>query len=426
MKKVLQSLIEAMAQSRPDISFEVAFWDGELQRFGDGPPAFSLHFKNKRAVRRVLRDGFLGFGEEYMHGGLAVEGDLQQLLRLGLETRYRDLHLSFWNKVKAAFFYLTRRNTLGGSRRNIAHHYDLGNDFYRLWLDKSMTYSCAYFRSANDSLEQAQDQKHEHICRKLNLQPGETLLDIGCGWGAMLIYAAKHYGVRGVGCTLSRNQFDYARERIKEEGLEGQVTVLFQDYRTLDGTYDKFVSIGMFEHVGKKFIPTYFDVVKRVLKPGGVGLLHTIGRDRHMEVSAWVQKYIFPGGYLPALDEIVRAMGQHGMTVNDVENLRLHYGRTLDEWARRFEAQVDTVREMFDDTFVRMWRLFLNSSSAGFKYGDNRVFHVTFTNGLNNRLPMTRDHLYLPEAPAYVWSEESNGQQQGDAQRQAETAHASR
>jgi len=394
MKETLQSLIGAMAQAHPEQSFEVTLWDGEVFRHGAAQPAFRLTFRTKQAARRVVRDGFLGFGEEYMHGGLMVEGDLQQLLRLGLETRYRDLQLSFWSKLKAAFFYLTTRNTVGGSRRNVAHHYDLGNDFYRLWLDKNMTYSCAYFRSADDSLEQAQDQKHEHICRKLNLQPGDTLLDIGCGWGAMLIYAAKHYGVRGVGCTLSRNQFEYARERIKEEGLDGQVTVLFQDYRSLEGSFDKFVSIGMFEHVGRKFIPTYFDVVKRVLKPGGVGLLHTIGRDRKMEVGAWVHKYIFPGGYLPALHEIVQPMGERGLTVNDVENLRLHYGRTLDEWARRFEAQVDTVREMFDDTFVRMWRLFLNSSAAGFKYGDTRVYQVAFTHGLNNQLPMTREHIY--------------------------------
>jgi cyclopropane-fatty-acyl-phospholipid synthase len=342
----------------------------------------------------VIESGSLGFGEEYMSGHIQVEGDFRQLLRFGTDAAFLNLPLGL--KTKLAFQHLrqTSLNTLSRAPKHIAHHYDLGNDFYRLWLDDSMAYSCAYFRHEHDTLEEAQQQKYEHICRKLQLKTGETLVDIGCGWGGMLRYAAKHYGVRGVGCSLSKQQVEYATDLVKREGLSDKVSVVFEDYRKLEGQFDKFVSIGMFEHVGKQFIPTFMEKAKSLLKRNGIGLLHTIGEERSMPGDPWTLKYIFPGGYIPSLDEIVRTMGETGLVPTDIENLRLHYAKTVEEWCTRFEAQTKKIETMFDASFVRMWRMFLNGCVVNFRYGNPRLYQVLFTNGLNNTLPLTRDYMY--------------------------------
>lgn len=394
MKSIVHSLLTQIYQNHPEISFEVQFWDGDKQRFGEGEPETILRFNSKQALKQVFSGGYLGFGEAYMDGGLDIEGDLRQLLRFGFDPAFENLKVSFPFKLRIAWNYILTQDTLRRTPKNIQHHYDLGNAFYRLWLDESMTYSCAYFRHENDALELAQQQKYEHICRKLRLKEGETLIDVGCGWGGMMFYAAKHYGVRATGCTLSKEQYSFVQEKIKSEGLEGRVTVLYQDYRKVAGTYDKFVSIGMFEHVGKKYIPTFFDQVKRLLKPKGIGLLHTIGKDGFSYPDPWTTKYIFPGGYIPIIDETLHQMGKRKLHFVDVENLRLHYSLTLDEWARRYEQHLEEVRNMFDERFVRMWRLFLNGSSVGFRYGNTRLFQITFTNGLNNSYPITREFLY--------------------------------
>lgn len=277
---------------------------------------------------------------------------------------------------------------------NISYHYDLGDDFYALFLDTTMTYSCGYFHTETDSLEQAQLNKYEHICRKLALQPGEKLVDIGCGWGGMLIYAAQNYGISGLGNTLSLNQYESAKTRIKELGLQDRIEVVLADYRQISGEFDKFVSIGMFEHVGKAFISEYMRAVANLLKRGGTGMLHTIGKDAESPSDAWILKYIFPGGYIPNLTEIVDEMGRAGFSILDVENLRFHYGHTLDQWANSYEKNLEKVRGMFDESFVRMWRLYLHASSAGFKYGSSCLFQILFSKGLNNELPLTRKHLY--------------------------------
>jgi len=394
MKSIVHSLLTQIYQNHPEISFEVQFWDGDKQRFGEGEPETILRFNSKQALKQVFSGGYLGFGEAYMDGGLDIEGDLRQLLRFGFDPAFENLKVSFPFKLRIAWNYILTQDTLRRTPKNIQHHYDLGNAFYRLWLDESMTYSCAYFRHENDALELAQQHKYEHICRKLRLKEGETLIDVGCGWGGMMFYAAKHYGVRATGCTLSKEQYSFVQDKIKSEGLEGRVTVLYQDYRKVAGTYDKFVSIGMFEHVGKKYIPTFFDQVKRLLKPKGIGLLHTIGKDGFSYPDPWTTKYIFPGGYIPIIDETLHQMGKRKLHFVDVENLRLHYSLTLDEWARRYEQHLEEVRNMFDERFVRMWRLFLNGSSVGFRYGNTRLFQITFTNGLNNSYPITREFLY--------------------------------
>ena len=395
MEKALEHLFRIVHKNISDVPFRAQFWDGDSISFGSGQPLFTLIFKTERSARRIFSEGSLGFGEEYVAGNIVVEGDFKALMRLGTDRMIQDMKLSLKTKLTLLINHLRSVNTTRGSSKNVSHHYDRGNDFYRLYLDESMTYSCAYFRDGNDSLEQAQQQKYEHICRKLQLREGETLLDIGCGWGGMLIYAAKHYGTKGVGYTLSREQTEYARKLIREMGLEENIEILLDDYRHIAGQFDKFISIGMFEHVGKGRIPTFMKQVKTVLKPGGVGLLHSIGKERNTPRDGWTMKYIFPGGYIPVLDHIIKVMGKSGFVPMDIENLRLHYAATLDRWAQRFEANANKIESMFDEKFVRMWRMYLNGSAAAFRNGDLRLYQILFTNGLNNQFPLTREHLYL-------------------------------
>jgi len=397
MKKTLQSLLEALSAKLPDIPFEVRFWDGQPERYGNGTPAFSLAFNTTAAAKRIFSRGSMGFGEQYVDGNIDVEGDFQQLARIGIDPRFQDIKLSARTRAAVFLRHIASLNTPGRSPGNISHHYDLGNDFYSLYLDESMTYSCAYFRSDTDTLEKAQEQKYEHICRKLQLKEGETLLDIGCGWGGMLLYAARHYGVKGLGCTLSPHQAELARERVTREGLDRSITILLEDYRNIKGQFDRFVSIGMFEHVGKGFISIFMKKMRALLKPGGIGLLHTIGKERNTSGDPWTMRYIFPGGYIPVLDHVIRTMGKENLVPVDIENLRLHYAATLDEWSRRFEANVRKIEEMFDTRLVRTWRLYLNGSAAAFRWGDIRLYQILFTNGLNNSLPATREHLYRTE-----------------------------
>ncbi len=393
MKKTLKELFSALSASDPQASFAVTFWDGEQVPYGPDTPVVTLGFKTRKAAKHFLTGGVLGFGEEYMAGAITVDGNFEELTRLGTHTEIDRLKLSPWTKLRIFLHYLQSLDSTRQSAKNIAYHYDLGNDFYRLWLDSSMTYSCAYFKKETDSLEQAQQQKYEHICRKLQLKNGDTVVDIGCGWGGMLIYAAGHYAIKGVGCTLSKEQFQFANDRIRELGLDDRLEIRLQDYREMEGTFDKFVSIGMFEHVGKKYIPQFMEKTAALLKPGGLGLLHTIGKDKASPGDPWALRYIFPGGYIPLLDETMHGLGENGLIPLDMENLRLHYALTLDAWAERFETQTAAVEKMFDAAFVRMWRMFLIGSAAGFRFGNTRLYQILFSKGLNNNLPMTRSYM---------------------------------
>ncbi len=393
MKTAFKKIAEMMHHSCPDESFAFEFWDGDRISFGKAP-CVTLHFKTKECVKKIIRSGYMGFGESYMERALEIVGDMQRLFRLGFSINFDESTLSLLEKLRYFIISLINRDTLRRVPKNISHHYDLGNEFYSFFLDKTLTYSCAYFNKEDDSLEQAQLNKYEHISRKLLLKPGDSLLDIGCGWGGMLIYAAQKYGINGVGITLSKNQYEDADRKIKELGLDSQIKVIYKDYRELSGRYDKVVSIGMFEHVGKKFIPIFIKKISDLLKKEGLGLLHTIGKDTPSPGDPWTFKYIFPGGYLPCLAEIVQEMGKTGFSILDVENLRWHYAKTLEYWVENYELNVKKVREMFDEAFVRQWRLFLNGSIAGFSYGDSRLFQVLFSNGINNELPPTRAHVY--------------------------------
>ncbi len=396
MKEALRELAAAMNRADPSASFAFNLWDGERIAVGNGTPAAVLRINTPGAVRQLFSGGFHGFGDAYVSGEIAVEGDLQELLRLGLEIQFDENAQSFWKKLRFLPFYLKTRSLPTQARSNIEYHYGRSSDFYALFLDETLTYSCAYFRHETDSLEQAQRNKFEHIARKLMLTPGETLLDIGCGWGGMLIHCADRYGVRGVGNTLSRNQLEFASARAEKLGLADRVQVSLKDYRELAGTFDKFVSIGMFEHVGREFIPVYMKKVAGLLKPGGLGLLHTIAKDVDTPTDTWILQNIFPGGYIPNLAETVREMGRVGFCILDIENLRPHYARTLEHWIARFEKNVGKVEEMFGKKFVRMWRLYLQASRASFQYDGNRVYQVLFSNGLRNDLPLVRDYMYGP------------------------------
>jgi len=391
-KLSLKSLFcDALAQV-DNANFKVTFWDGSVCKFGKGDD-FNLHFKKKEVLKKVFFDAPLGFGEGYMNGDIEVEGDLRQVVRIGLlSDRLREkTKQSLLNTIK---LNLLQRNSKRADKHNISYHYDLGNDFYQLWLDMKMVYSCAYFKDEKDSLEQAQIQKIDLCCRKLQLQPGESLLDIGCGWGSFLVYAAKNFDIQGVGITLSKEQLAYGRQQLKEEGLEDRVHLEYLDYRDLpklNKTFDKVVSVGMFEHVGKANMKHFLANARTVLRPHGLLLLHTIGKTVPEPTNSWVKKYIFPGCHLPDLGSILNNSTSLGFNFIDCENMRVHYSKTLDNWKARFEENEARIRSMFDDRFIRMWRFYLAGCSTSFKLGSIHLFQLLFSAGVRNDLPLTRE-----------------------------------
>lgn len=392
MKDVIRQLAEAMSDAEPGVSFEVRYWDGTGFTIG-AKPEFVLVFKTPEALSRVVSDAFMGFGESYMIGDIEVEGDIKKLFYLGFKIDFAERPMSPMLRLKLFFHFLRARNDLRKARRNISFAYDIGNDFYEILLGPSMIYTCAYFHTPEDSLEQAQFNKLDLVCRKLSLQPGEHLVDFGCGWGGTLIYAAENYGTSGVGYTISAEQRDYANRKIAERGLSDKIEIRLCDAREAEGQYDKLVSLGMVEHMGNNEIAPVYESIARVLKPEGLALVHTIGNDIKRPIDPWIDKYIFPGTQASPLTTMVEAAGNNGLKIIDLENLRLHYPPTVVYWMQNFDANVDRIREMYDDTFVRSFRLYLEIASSSFSWGDNRLFHLLLTNGLNNKVEMTRAHL---------------------------------
>lgn len=391
--EINKNIVKSIAEHLSDKPFDLEYWDGEIIKYGEGEPEFKLIIKNFPSKKELLSDPSVALGEAYMKGDIDIEGDLQKFFESII--RNKD---SFMNKNTV--FRLASKikaPSLMKSKKDIAHHYDIGNDFYSLWLDKTMSYSCGYFKNPTDTLYDAQMNKIHHILKKLNLKEGQHLLDIGCGWGYLIIEAAKLYKVKALGITLSEEQFKKAKERIKQEGLEDLVDVQLMDYRNLEKSnleFDRIVSVGMAEHVGHANLPLFFKNVDSVLKESGLFLLHNITNLVETEGNKWITTYIFPGGYLPTLREEINIAADINFRTLDVESLRLHYMKTLEEWCKNFMNHLDEERDMFDDEFLRMWHLYLATCAAAFHYWDIDIHQILFSKGINNTLPMTRKYLY--------------------------------
>lgn len=373
-------------------SVEIVLWDGTL--LGDcSSPTRRIVIRSPRALRRLLFHSVRGFGEGFMADEIGVEGDLIEVLTAlnrGLSRtmqRHRVRNLWHWPRLL---------NSRAAAQSSVHHHYDIGNDFYRLWLDRQCVYTCAYYSHPGATLDQAQTAKLDHICRKLRLKSGETVIEAGSGWGALALHMAREYGVTVRAFNLSREQNTYARDRASREGLSARVEVIEDDYRNITEKCDAFVSVGMLEHVGEGNYRQMGQVIDRALKRQGRGLIHSIGRVTACPLDSWTVKYIFPGAYAPSLREMMDLFECGGFSVLDVENLRLHYARTCAEWLGRFERAADQARQMFDEQFVRMWRLYLAASSAAFENGDLQLFQVLFARADNNDLPWTRADWYAP------------------------------
>jgi len=377
-------------------TLRITYWNGQTRRFGRGEPVVHLHLKTPAIVPRLLLDPELAFGEAFQRGDLTIDGRLDDLVRLVNANEApmpRAVEALFHG---AALFSRWQGISVGRNRRDVQAHYDLGNDFYQLWLDPSMTYSCALFRTLNDSLEQAQNNKLRHLLLKLRLEDGQTLLDVGCGWGALLAQATRQYDVQALGITLSEEQKHWFDEKTKPS-LENRAEVRLQHYHELAQSgqkFDRLVTVGMAEHVGRHNLPAYIEDLKTLLKPGGLGVLHCITNVKEEPTSAWIVKYIFPGGYIPSLSEVVHEMSARDLVVYDVENLGQHYALTLDKWSEGFERNVEWVRQRYGEEFVRMWRLYLGFSAASFREEDIYVHQILFCNGKARDYPLSRQWMY--------------------------------
>jgi len=413
-----------------DGSAALRLWNNTLYAFSDQPPTFTLVVRDPALLRRlVLNRNPVLLADAYFSGVLDLEGDLYTAISLkthfeGLSLSWRDklaLLRDAWrlparpcaslkptdtlaSRIARRFSY---RHSRDSDRAAISFHYDVSNEFYRLWLDGERVYSCAYFTHPEESLEQAQRNKLEHICRKLRLRPGESLLDIGCGWGALVCWAAKHYGVQSHGITLSRQQFEYVQQRIRAEGLQDRVTVELRDYRDLAGesVYDKVASIGMFEHVGLANLPAYMATVMRVLRPGGLFLNHGITHDEEgwnkTVATEFINRYVFPDGELDCVSNIQLGMERAGFEIHDVEGLRPHYALTLRHWVRRLEANREAALREVDEPTYRVWRLYMAACALEFEAGGTGIYQILASKRDRGEwhVPLSRRDLYVGPQP---------------------------
>ena len=353
---------------------------------------------DKNLNYKLLWNPDLYFGEAYMNGSLIIEnGTLSEFLEIALRNIGRsdiNIYGKILNTIKGTFRYLTKFNKGLVSKNNVSHHYDISESLYDLFLDANRQYSCAYFKNENDTLEQAQENKMNHITKKLNIQANQKVLDIGSGWGTLAIHIAQKTNASVTGITLSENQLEYSKKKAKELNLGNQVEFKLADYRELNEKFDRIVSVGMFEHVGRKFYRKYFNTVSKLLNDQGIALIHTIGSSNPpRNPQPWITKYIFPGGYTPSLSQIARPIEDSGLIISDMEVLRMHYAHTLRNWKERFLSKKTTVLEMFDEKFFRMWEFYLASCEMAFKWGDQVVFQLQLTKD-NTSAPTTRDYIY--------------------------------
>ncbi len=398
--KLLSKMMQGFVQYG---SLRVIDTKGKIHKFSKGRegPEVTVKIHDKALYTKLFFNPELYAGEAYMDGTLTVEdGTIRDFLTLfamnANNLRSQPLQKTirkYYKRVKR----LHQKNRRKKARSNVAHHYDLSNDFYKMFLDEDMQYSCAYFEEEGISLEQAQYAKKRHIASKMHINSGQKILDIGCGWGGMAIYLAKTFNVEVVGVTLSEQQYGLANERVKQEGLEGQVQILLKDYRDLNDKFDRIVSVGMFEHVGTPQYEEFFNKVYELLTDDGVMLLHSIGRRGQPGSTArWIRKYIFPGGYSPALSETLAKIEPSGLWVTDIEIWRLHYAKTLSEWSKRFQKNRGKIAKMFDERFCRMWEFYLIVSELSFRYGKNMIFQIQMAKS-RMALPLIRDYMFWTE-----------------------------
>jgi cyclopropane-fatty-acyl-phospholipid synthase len=387
-------LLRYLLQSLGDPPVRVSLWTGETVSPASGESIAHVRIANRATLLKLLADPEYQFGECFCDGSVEVEGDMVRLLETLIRALSERASLAPSPRRVIERLRPRRANSTSVSRDNIRHHYDLGNAFYQLWLDRQLSYTCAYFPSPEITLEQAQVAKMDHVCRKLRLQPGESVVEAGCGWGALALHMAMRFGVRVKAFNISREQIAYARERASDLGLGERVEFIEDDYRNIGGRFDAFVSVGMLEHVGRENYQQLGELIDQVLERDGRGLIHSIGHLRPDPLNAWIEKRIFPGAYPPSLREMLEVLEPCRFAVLDVENLRLHYALTLEHWLQRFDAARARVKEMYDERFVRAWRFYLCGSQAAFRAGEMQLFQVLFARGRTNRVPWTRAHLY--------------------------------
>ena len=383
-----------------DDGFELIDANSKSYLIGKPKKENPIRFKilDKTLHWKLLINPDLYLGEGYTDGSIVIEnGTLTEFLDIAIKNIGRDSANSITNaldKFRRMYRYITNFNLIGKSKQNVAHHYDLSNKFYDLFLDEKRQYSCAYFKNEDDTLEVAQNNKIDHIIKKLNLKPNHKVLDVGCGWGTLALDIAKKTQCEVVGITLSKNQLEYAQQKAREMNLENQVEFRLEDYRQLSEKFDRVVSVGMFEHVGRKFYSKYFNKVFDFLNEDGVALIHTIGSiNPPRGPQPWITKYIFPGGYTPSLSEVSLPIEKSGLIISDLEVLRAHYAHTIRNWKDRFMSKKEQVLEMFDEKFFRMWEFYLVGCEMSFKWSDQVVFQFQLTRKLK-ATPITRDYIY--------------------------------
>ncbi|MBS0013449.1 MAG: class I SAM-dependent methyltransferase [Desulfobacterales bacterium] len=390
------------------ISFKIVFTDGTCYAHGSGPPAFVIRYNTKTAQLNTML--FFGWGliESYINGGVDIEGDLKALIRA---TADNEPPLAQTARQTRIFHPLVRMRNLWhellfGNRKssrgvkNALAHYNRGSDIFWQYLDPTMTYTCAYWKEGTQSLEAAQENKLDHVCGKLRLKPGEHLIDVGGGWGSLLFHAVKKYGVIGTNLSPTTDQNQWLLEKARQEGMADQIRVQEKDFRQVSGTYDKYASLGVYEHAGKGQLKDWIKSMAQCLKPGGIGVLHFIAHDRPMDTDFFIRKHIFPGGYLPGLTETIDLMAVHGLEILDIENLRRHYALTLDQWAARFDENWAMIHsynpQLFNERFRRTWRAYLHFCAEFFRTPNSvlRLYQITFCKGNTTDYPMDRGFLY--------------------------------
>jgi len=378
---------------------QLIFQNGEPIAPPGVSPVATLMIPDRRTLWGLVLDPEVAFGEAYTDGRIHVDGDLVALLEAAYGAA-AEAPACLYSRLADKWTNFRQSNTLSASRHNIHRHYDLGNDFYKLWLDPQLVYTCAYFPTPSATLEDAQIAKMDYVCRKLRLQPGETVVETGCGWGALSLHMARHYGVSVKAYNISHQQIVFARERARQEGLSKQVEFIEEDYRHATGKFDVFVSVGMLEHIGVANYQGLGRIIHRLIGDSGRGFLHFIGRNYPTQLSRWIRKHIFPGACPPSLDQAAEIFEPSNFSVLDVENLRLHYAKTLEHWLDRFEHSRDHVSAMYDPSFVRAWRLYLAGSVAAFRGGTLQLFQILFCGSRCEPVFWTRAPLYTEEPSA--------------------------